>query len=191
MRFRSSFVGLEALEQYKEDTVFRNCIVLFLCATVLSIGTAATLSRIKPKPIAHADAVQQALPEPSAAASPVIPAPPAVPTLTPAVVPSPVAAVQSLAIPENYQAIQIDACNDQVGNANFRQFPDLAPTSILGFVPRGGTVFLTGSTAVTGGIAWVEAINPEPLQPHPAAGAQNQLASNQLGWIASCFIERL
>lgn len=72
-------------------------------------------------------------------------------------------------------------------NANFRQFPSLDPASVLGVVAYSESVSLTGRTIQGDGVTWYEAIAPA-LYPSPDPGAQNRLESNQVGWIASCFV---
>ncbi len=92
-------------------------------------------------------------------------------------------------VPEQptYYSQQITTCAGSESNANFRQYPTLDPTSVLGVVAYGDSVQLTGRTIQSDGIVWYEAIAPD-LYPSPDAGAQNRLDPHQVGWIASCFI---
>lgn len=92
-------------------------------------------------------------------------------------------------VPEQpaYYSQRIATCAGSESNANFRQYPTLDPTSVLGVVAYGDSVQLTGRTIQSDGVVWYEAISPG-LYPSPDAGAQNRLESNQTGWIASCFI---
>jgi hypothetical protein len=86
-----------------------------------------------------------------------------------------------------YYSQQITTCAGSESNANFRQYPTLDPTSVLGVVAYGDSVQLTGRTIQSDGVVWYEAIAPD-LYPSPDAGAQNRLDPHQVGWIASCFI---
>jgi hypothetical protein len=92
-------------------------------------------------------------------------------------------------VPEQptYYSQQITTCAGSKSNANFRQYPTLDPTSVLGVVAYGDSVQLTGRTIQSDGIVWYEAISPD-LYPSPDAGAQNRLDAGQIGWIASCFV---
>ncbi|MBE9182450.1 hypothetical protein IQ268_28275 [Oculatella sp. LEGE 06141] len=71
--------------------------------------------------------------------------------------------------------------------ANFREFPSLSPTAILGAVEAGQTVQLTGRQIESDGVLWYEAIAPQ-LRQVIESSAQNKLDPNQVGWIASCFV---
>lgn len=86
-----------------------------------------------------------------------------------------------------YYSQQITTCAGSESNANFRQYPTLDPTSVLGVVAYGDSVQLTGRTIQSDGVVWYEAIAPD-LYPSPDAGARNRLDPHQVGWIASCFI---
>ncbi|MDX2242405.1 MAG: SH3 domain-containing protein [Leptolyngbyaceae cyanobacterium bins.302] len=92
-------------------------------------------------------------------------------------------------VPEQptYYSQQITTCARSESNANFRQYPTLDPTSVLGVVAYGDSVQLTGRTVRADGVVWYEAIAPD-LYPSPDVGAQNQLKAGQIGWIASCFV---
>jgi hypothetical protein len=92
-------------------------------------------------------------------------------------------------IPEQpvYYSQRITTCAGSESNANFRQYPTLDPTSVLGVVAYGDSVQLTGRTMQSDGVVWYEAIAPD-LYPSPDAGAQNRLNAGQIGWIASCFV---
>ena len=78
-------------------------------------------------------------------------------------------------------------CNGEANNAHFRESPTLVATSILGAIKRGDWVYLTGKQMQADGVRWHEAIAPT-LYPTVNKGAQNHLAPNQTGWIASCFV---
>lgn len=86
-----------------------------------------------------------------------------------------------------YYSQRITTCAGSESNANFRQYPTLDPTSVLGVVAYGDSVQLTGRTIQSDGVVWYEAIAPD-LYPSPDAGAQNRLEPKQIGWIASCFV---
>lgn len=83
--------------------------------------------------------------------------------------------------------ITIGSCNSVFGNANFRESPRMNSGAILGEVMAGNSVKLTGRIAEGDGITWYEAIAPE-LLPSRQIGAINQTQANQIGWIASCFV---
>lgn len=86
-----------------------------------------------------------------------------------------------------YYSQRITTCAGTEASANFRQYPTLDPTSVLGVVAYGDFVQLSGRTIQADGVVWYEAIAPG-LYPSPDVGAQNRLEANQTGWIASCFI---
>lgn len=86
-----------------------------------------------------------------------------------------------------YYSQRITTCAGSESNANFRQYPTLDSTSVLGVVAYGDSVRLTGRTIQSDGVVWYEAIAPA-LYPSPDAGAQNRLDAGQIGWIASCFV---
>lgn len=112
------------------------------------------------------------------------------PSPLPQIAASPVATPQAVVPSPNYQGYQahrITTCSGQPSNVNFRQFPSLSPNAILGGVPSGEMVYLTGRTTYGDGVNWYEAIAPS-LFPVPDAGAINNTQPNQVGWIASCFV---
>ncbi|HIK15214.1 MAG TPA: hypothetical protein IGS53_08015 [Leptolyngbyaceae cyanobacterium M33_DOE_097] len=88
----------------------------------------------------------------------------------------------------SYYSRRISTCAGAGRNANFRAHPSLDPRSILGVIRYGESVQLTGKVIQGDGVTWYEAIAPA-LYSSLDAGAQNRLESNQIGWIASCFIE--
>ncbi|WP_143467849.1 SH3 domain-containing protein [Leptolyngbya ohadii] len=86
--------------------------------------------------------------------------------------------------------LTISNCNGQAGNANLRSEPRLAHETILGVVPQGQAVKLTGRAAIRDGEFWYEAIALSPL-----AASNNTLAANtgvgqqgMTGWIFGCFV---
>lgn len=140
----------------------------------LLIGGLAAFKRSDPSP------AQSISPAPSPSIVPPVAASPSAAS-TPASVQSPIPTYNG------YQAHQISTCAGQPSNANFRQFPSLATSAILGGVKRGDIVYLTGRTAYSSGVTWYEAIAPS-LFPVPDPGAINSTQPNQAGWIASCFV---
>jgi hypothetical protein len=72
--------------------------------------------------------------------------------------------------------LRIHTCNGEVSRANFREFPTLNPSAILGEIKWGDSVRLKGRVIQAEGMMWHEAI------------AQNQLEPGQTGWIAGCFV---
>jgi len=90
---------------------------------------------------------------------------------------------------QSYQSLQISTCGGRKSNANFRAYPSLSPSAILGGVESGQIVYLTGRSTYGDGVYWYEAIAPS-LFPVSEPGAQNRTEPNQVGWIASCFVER-
>lgn len=165
----------------------RSQIILAGGAISLVIGSTAALSKSKSEPATNAEIqTSSRLSTQSAIANP---APPLL-TATPAPASSSVAApVQPVALnyAQNYQVDRITTCSGQPNNANFRQSPSLSPSTVLGAVASGGTIYLTGRTAYGDGVNWHEAISPS-LFPVPDAGAINNTQPNQVGWIASCFV---
>jgi hypothetical protein len=88
---------------------------------------------------------------------------------------------------QNYQAHRITTCEGQESNTNFRAYPSLSPNALLGAVRHNDIVYLTGRQTYENGVAWHEAIAPS-LFPVPDPGAINNTQPNQVGWIASCFV---
>lgn len=76
--------------------------------------------------------------------------------------------------------ITISNCNGTESSANFRVVPAPSQAVILGFVPQGQQVYLTGKTISH----WHEAIAPGAV-PDPG----KVISPNQPGWIASCFVQ--
>lgn len=165
----------------------RSQIILAGGAIALVVGSTAALSKSKSEPATNAGIqVSSNLSTQSAIANPV----PSSPTATPAPASPSVASSVQLAASDyaqNYQAHRITTCNGQPSNANFRQFPSLSPSTVLGAVASGETIYLTGRTTYSNGVTWHEAIAPT-LFPVPDAGAINNAQPNQVGWIASCFV---
>jgi len=86
--------------------------------------------------------------------------------------------------------VQISYCNGYFASANFRDYADYDPIAISGKVPPGDWVTLTGRTYFEDGILWYEAINYSPLEPsEDGYDYYYQPQANQVGWIASCFVE--
>jgi len=157
-------------------------IVLAGGAIVLMIGTTAALSSSNQNSgSSSALAVQSSsmlsVPSP-VPPSPVVPSPvqPSAPSLS-----------TPTASPPTYYSQQIRTCAGSESNANFRGYPSLDPRSVLGVVAYGESVSLTGRTIQGDGVLWYEAIAPA-LSPSPDLDAQNRLEPNQVGWIASCFV---
>ena len=112
----------------------RSQIILAGGAIALVIGSTAALSKSKSEPATNVG-IQTSL---SLSTQPAI-ANPALPLLTA----TPVPASPSVAVPvqpsapnyaQNYQAHRITTCSGQHSNANFRQFPSLSPSTVLGAV---------------------------------------------------------
>ncbi|MEP0914554.1 hypothetical protein NDI45_26995 [Leptolyngbya sp. GB1-A1] len=82
----------------------------------------------------------------------------------------------------------IKTCNGQLANANLRSEPSLSPKAILGVVPQGRAIKLTGRTAIGDGEFWYEAIVSTPLYPSLDPAAINQLWAGQTGYLAGCFV---
>lgn len=162
----------------------RSQIILAGGAIALVIGSTAALSKTKSEPMTNS-AIQanSMLPTQSAVANTPSP-PPAAPSLS---APAPAPTQSSAPDYSGYQAHRITTCSGQESNANFRQFPSLSSSAILGAVRHGDLVYLTGRTTSQNGVAWYEAIAPS-LFPVPDPGAVNNPQPNQLGWIASCFV---
>ena len=72
-----------------------------------------------------------------------------------------------------YYSQRISTCQGIQSNANFRAYPSFAPDSIVGIVPNGAEVLLTGRVIQSEGEVWYQAISP----------------NGQPGWIASCFVD--
>ncbi|WP_458651607.1 hypothetical protein [Sivoneniella epilithica] len=91
---------------------------------------------------------------------------------------------------DSYRTYQIPAyCNGSPSSgANFRQYPTLDSSAILGAVESGQTIWLTGQRIKSDGVVWYESINPMPLAPTTDSTAQNKLKAYQVGWIADCFL---
>lgn len=83
--------------------------------------------------------------------------------------------------------LRIHTCNGEVSRANFREFPTLNPSAILGEIKWGDSVRLKGRVIQSEGVMWHEAIAPALVASREPA-AQNQLESGQTGWIAGCFV---
>lgn len=83
--------------------------------------------------------------------------------------------------------LRIHACNGEVSRANFREFPTLNSSAILGEVKWGDSVRLKGRVIQAEGVTWYEAIAPALISSREPA-AQNQLEPGQTGWIAGCFV---
>jgi hypothetical protein len=111
---------------------------------------------------------------------------PAAPSPERQISPSPVPPPAATPTP-HYYSRQITTCAGADSNANFRAYPSLDSRSVLGVVAYGQIVSLTGRTIQGDGVLWYEAIAPA-LSPSPDPGAQNRLEPNQVGWIASCFV---
>lgn len=151
---------------------------LLIGGAILSvlIGGMAAFKR----PEANLASAQSLHPTPSPSVSPQVATSPAA---------SPIPAPVQPAAPNysSYQAHRITTCAGQESNANFREFPSLSSTAILGAVRHGDLVYLTGRTVSQNGVIWYEAISPS-LFPVPDVGAINNTQPNQVGWIASCFV---
>ena len=93
---------------------------------------------------------------------------------------------------DSYQTYQIPVdCNGAPSSgANFRQYPTLDSSAILGGVDAGQTIWLTGRRIKSDGVIWYEVINPTPLAPTIDSTVQNKLDAYQVGWIADCFLSR-
>lgn len=103
--------------------------------------------------------------------------------------PSRPAAAPSFVPAQNVQVIR--TCNGRAANANLRSTPSLSPAAIVGVVPQGQAVGLTGRTAIGDGEFWYEAISLAPLYPNSDPAATNQTGVGQRGqksWIAACFV---
>lgn len=87
-----------------------------------------------------------------------------------------------------YQSFLITTCDGLADGANFRTAPNLDPNTILGVVPAGQAVLLTGRNSQSNGVVWREAVNPNELAFSVEAEAQNQTSANQMGWVADCFV---
>ncbi|MEP1080211.1 hypothetical protein NDI52_33150 [Leptolyngbya sp. PL-A3] len=141
-------------------------------AAVVLIGMAASFKRPSPASM-------------STQSLSLIPASPTPPTPTPPPPPEPTPSSRSPpalpGVPHALfsQAHQITTCNGQISSANFRAFPNLDDSGLLGVVPYGDWVYLSGRVVYGDGVGWYEAIAPT-LAPSPN--------SPQQGWIASCFI---
>ena len=85
--------------------------------------------------------------------------------------------------PQNSQPHQISSCNGISGDANFREFPSLDPSAILGVVAEGDTIYMTGRRVSVDGETWYRATVPNAI-----AEPGKQIQPNQQGWIAGCFI---
>jgi hypothetical protein len=83
--------------------------------------------------------------------------------------------------------LRIHTCNGEVSRANFREFPTLNPSAILGEIKWGDSVRLKGRVIQAEGVMWHEAIAPALASSREPA-AQNQLEPGQTGWIAGCFV---
>ncbi|MBE9182523.1 hypothetical protein IQ268_28645 [Oculatella sp. LEGE 06141] len=161
-------------------------------AIALMIGSTTALSKTRAE-----GGVHPSIQAPSVQTRSIWPTPPSMATLPlqapAAVTPSPMLSsptpVQA-AVPDDsqYQVHRITTCAGQPGNANFRTYPSLHSAAILGAVVSGEVVYLTGRTAYSDAVNWHEAIAPS-LSPVFEAGAINNTQPNQLGWIASCFVE--
>lgn len=103
--------------------------------------------------------------------------------------PHPAAAPSFVPVDQNVQVIR--TCNGQAANANLRSIPSFSPAAIVGVVPQGQAVALTGRTAIGDGEFWYEAIALAPLYPNSDPAATNQTGVGQRGqklWIAACFV---
>lgn len=83
--------------------------------------------------------------------------------------------------------LRIHTCSGEVSRANFREFPTLNPSAILGEIKWGDSVRLKGRVIQSEGVMWHEAIAPALVSSREPA-AQNQLEPGQTGWIAGCFV---
>lgn len=104
------------------------------------------------------------------------------PSTSPQIAASPTATPQTVVPSPNYQGYQahrITTCAGQPSNANFRQSPSLSPSTVLGAVSSGETIYLTGRTTYSDGVNWHEAIAPS-LFPVPDAGAINNTQPGRL-----------
>ena len=100
---------------------------------------------------------------------------------------SPISLVQTSK--STHPSFKISGCNGSSAHANFRQFPSLAPGSILGVVTIGQFVQIAPHPVQAEGLVWYQATNLAPLAPSTEATAQNQLQAGQVGWIAGCFVQ--
>jgi hypothetical protein len=105
--------------------------------------------------------------------------------------PSPRHAAAPAVVPADPNVQVIRDCNGQPANANLRSEPSLSPKVILGVIPQGQSVRLTGRTAIGDGEFWYEAIALTPLFPNSNLFATNTGAGQrgQRGWISKCFVE--
>ena len=161
-------------------------IILAGGAIALVIGATAALSKTKLQSAANPSIqANSMLSNPAITASPIPQTPAAV---APSPVPTSATPVQPVASDySSYQAHRITSCGGQEANANFRAYPSLNASVVLGAVRHGDLIYLTGRITSGDGVDWFEAIAPA-LFPVPDPGAQNRTEPNQTGWIASCFV---
>lgn len=129
---------------------------------LLEMITPSPAVQVSPSPITSNHLIE-AFPEPSLSASPTN-------------------EQTSLAIDPSYQAHRITTCNGMPASANFRGVPSFASSALIGAVRHGEIVYLTGKIALGDGVKWYEVV-ATTLSP-----MQDQVAPNQIGWIASCFV---
>jgi len=118
------------------------------------------------------------------------PQPDASPSLTPIASPEPIVYQNPDQTEAQSDLIQIHSCDGERSRANFREFPSLDPSTILGEVKWGDSVRLKERVIRVDGVTWYEAIAPA-LAPSREPAAQNILEPGQTGWIAGCFVNNL
>lgn len=166
----------------------RSQIILAGGAIALVIGSTAALSETKAASILGSPTQANAI---QATAMP----------LTPSVIATPQPSGNSLPAPpipaplspfapnySSYQAHRISTCEGQPSNANFRAYPSLNASAILGVVKHGQMIYLTGRITYSDGVNWHEAITPSLFSVLDSR-AQNYTEPDQVGWVAGCFIK--
>jgi hypothetical protein len=137
-------------------------IIVFGGAVAISAAVGALLALNRTTPRASAHALHSSAPAPPSTAVPQQ-------VQNSEVAPAPVPAASA----SPYYSQRISTCEGIQSNANFRAYPSFAPASIVGVIPNGAEVLLTGRVVQSEGEVWYQAIAP----------------NGQPGWIASCFVD--
>lgn len=90
----------------------------------------------------------------------------------------------------NHRRVLISECNGvRLEGANLREYPSSDSQSIKGVVLAGTWVTLTGLNAHTDGMTWYEVINEFDVFSSTQPDRTRLIGSDQIGWIAGCFVE--
>ncbi len=137
-------------------------IFLFGSAVAIAVAVGGLLALNRATPKASAQALHSSAPAPPSTAAPYQ-------VQNSEVAPAPVPAAST----PTYYSQRISTCQGIQSHANLRAYPSFAPASIVGLVPNGAEVLLTGRVVQSEGEVWYQAIAP----------------NGTVGWIASCFVD--